>query len=73
MPKLVMMPPQRAQTVRWASQLMAELPAYLVALPETDEEAKIELRDADAAFGYVPPDALADAAKLAWLQSPACN
>lgn len=71
MPKLVMMPPQSEKTVRWASRLSAELPEFLVTLPETDEEAKVELTDADAAFGTIPPAALDGAKNLRWLQSPA--
>ena len=71
MPKLVMLPPQSAKTVRWAGDLVKELPQYQVALPETDEEARAAIVDADAAFGVLPADVLAAAQKLRWLQSPA--
>ncbi|MEM7129754.1 MAG: D-2-hydroxyacid dehydrogenase [Chloroflexota bacterium] len=71
MPKFVFMPPQSEQNIEWASKLTTELPAYNVATPETDEEAEEMLKDADAAFGVVPPAALAGATKLKWLQSPA--
>jgi len=73
MPKLVMMPPQGAKNLRWANKLVQELPQYQVALPETDEEAIEALRDADAAFGVVPPTALATATNLRWIQSPAAG
>ncbi|MCB0065163.1 MAG: hypothetical protein KDE19_23730, partial [Caldilineaceae bacterium] len=73
MPKLVMMPPQSEKTLRWTNQLLSELPAYQVVLPETDEEAVDAIADADAAFGVVPPDALAAAKNLRWIQSPAAG
>ncbi len=73
MPKMVMMPPQNNKTVRWADKLAKELPAYQVSLPETDEEATQAIVDADAAFGVVPPAALAAAEKLQWIQSPAAG
>ena len=73
MPKLVMMPPQGGRTREWARRLRAARPEYDVALPETDEEARAEIADADAAFGVVPPDALAVADGLRWIQSPAAG
>lgn len=73
MPKLVMMPPQSEKTVRWANQLVKEVPAYQVSLPEDEEEACAAIVDADAAFGVVPPDALAAAKNLRWIQSPAAG
>ncbi|MDQ3811952.1 MAG: hypothetical protein M3336_16845 [Chloroflexota bacterium] len=39
--------------------------------PERIEEARREIADADAAFGTIPPDLLATARKLRWLQAPA--
>lgn len=71
MPKFVFMPPQNKRNVEWATRLTTELPAWNAATPETDEEAAELLKDADAAFGVVPPAALAGAEKLRWLQSPA--
>lgn len=73
MPKLVLMPPQSAKNLRWANQLLQELPTYQLALPETIEEAIAAIADADAAFGVVPKDALAVATKLRWIQSPAAG
>jgi phosphoglycerate dehydrogenase-like enzyme len=70
MPKLVMMPPQSELRLRWANQIVQELPQYQIALPETDEEAIDAIADADAAFGVVPRAALAAATKLRWIQSP---
>jgi hypothetical protein len=39
-------------------------------VPETEAEARHELLDADAAYGWVPPDMLSAATKLRWLQNP---
>jgi phosphoglycerate dehydrogenase-like enzyme len=68
--KLVVTPPQDDLTRRWAARLQGELPGYLIVAPETDEDARRELADADAAYGWVPPEALPTAAKLRWLQNP---
>ncbi|MBI2965009.1 MAG: D-2-hydroxyacid dehydrogenase [Chloroflexi bacterium] len=70
MPKFVMMPPQTEQKREWARRLADTLPPYMVAVPETDEDARREIVDADAAFGWVPPAALKLARKLRWLQNP---
>ena len=68
--KLVMMPPLDDLKREFAPRLEANLPEYRVAVPETDEEALREIVDADAAYGWIPPDALKAAAKLKWLQNP---
>jgi phosphoglycerate dehydrogenase-like enzyme len=68
--KFVMMPPQDDHKRGWAARLAAALPVYRVAVPETAEEARRELADADAAFGWVPPDLLPAATRLRWLQNP---
>jgi len=53
MPKLVMMPPQSEQSRKWAEEIIRQVSQYQVVLPETDEETRSELVDADAAFGWV--------------------
>jgi len=68
--KLVMMPPQNDLQRQWAPRLQRSLPDYRVVVPETEAEARHELRDADAAYGWVPPDMLSAATKLRWLQNP---
>ncbi|MBV7336150.1 D-2-hydroxyacid dehydrogenase [Chloroflexi bacterium TSY] len=68
--KFVMMPPQDELKQWFATRLAEAMPAYKVVVPASDEEAKEEIRDADAAFGWIPPDALAVATKLRWLQNP---
>lgn len=70
MPKLVMMPPQSEQNLQWAQRLREALPQYQIATPATDDDAGRELADADAAFGWVPPELLPQAQKLRWLQNP---
>ena len=68
--KLVMMPPHEERTRDWAARLQRDLPSYVVVAPVTDEEARREIVDADAAFGWVPPEVLPLAKKLRWLQNP---
>ena len=70
MPKFLMMPPQDDLKRWFATRLMEALPEYQVIVPESDEEAQREIVDADAAFGWIPPEALAVAEKLRWLQNP---
>ena len=70
MPKFVFMPPQDDLRRAFAVRLSDELPEYDVLSPETDKDAIEAIRDADAAFGWIPPDALAVAEKLAWLHNP---
>ncbi|MAP86395.1 hydroxyacid dehydrogenase, partial [Candidatus Poribacteria bacterium] len=73
MPKLVMMPPQSERSRKWAEEIIRQVSQYQVVLPETDEETRSELVDADAVFGWVPPEMLPLAQKLRWLQSPAAG
>jgi phosphoglycerate dehydrogenase-like enzyme len=68
--KFVMMPPQDDQKRGWARRLAEDAPQFTVVAPETADEAGRELADADAAFGWVPPDLLPRAGKLRWLQNP---
>lgn len=68
--KLVLMPPQDILVRQWFTRLQGELPGYQVVAPETDADARREIADADAAYGWVPPEALPAAAKLRWLQNP---
>ena len=63
------MPPQNDRSREWESTLHERLPNYTIVLPETDEDALHEIVDADAAYGVVPPEALAVAKQLRWIQS----
>src|SRR5262252_2419061 len=65
-----MMPPQSDLPRQWAPRLQRSLPDYRVVVPETEAEARHELIDADAAYGWVPPDMLPAATRLRWLQNP---
>ena len=64
------MPPQDDLKRWFATRLSDSMPEYNVVLPEDDAEAAREIVDADAAFGWVPPDMLPRAEKLRWLQNP---
>ncbi len=68
--KFVFTPPIDDLRLEWARRLGDTLTEYSVVVPETEEDLKREIVDADAAFGWVPPDALAAATKLRWLQNP---
>jgi phosphoglycerate dehydrogenase-like enzyme len=70
MPKMVFMPPLDELKIEFAKRLPADLPQYEVVAPETLDEARRELGDADAAYGWIPPDLLPLAGKLEWLQNP---
>ena len=70
MPKFVFMPPQDDLKREFAARLSDTLPEYDVHSPETDEEAKEEIKDADAAMGWIPPESLKVASKIKWLHNP---
>ena len=68
-PKIVLMPPQTDRSRKYHRTLSDRLPDYDIVLAETDEDALREIVDADAAYGGVPPEALAVAKQLRWIQS----
>ena len=70
MPKFVFMPPQDDLKREFAARLSDTLPEYDVHSPETDEDAIGVIKDADAAMGWIPPDALDAASKIKWLHNP---
>jgi len=70
MPKLVFLPPQRDFTRGWAAAVVAQVPELRVVVAETPQEAGLEIADADAAFGAIPPELLKLASRLKWLQAP---
>ena len=70
MPKFVFMPPQDDDRRMFAARLADTIADYDVASPETDEEAMEAIRDADAVYGWVSPEALQVAEKLRWVQNP---
>ncbi len=68
--KLVIMPPEDDLKRRWAERMQESLPHYRIVLAQSKTEAHREIGDADAVFGWVPPDLLPVAGKLRWLHSP---
>src|SRR5437879_2220126 len=69
--KMLFLPPQREQTREWARTVAEQVPDVEVVVAESAPDARREIVDADAAFGTLPADLLARAAKLRWLQAPA--
>lgn len=67
---LVMMPPQDPVRRGWATRVAEADIGVRVLQPETIEDAKQDIVDADAAFGALPPEVLAKATRLRWLQAP---
>jgi phosphoglycerate dehydrogenase-like enzyme len=68
--KYVILPPLDDMRREFARRLADTVPELDVVAPETDEEAAEELKDADGAYGWVPPAALAGATNLKLLQNP---
>jgi phosphoglycerate dehydrogenase-like enzyme len=69
-PKLIVMPPLDDLHRSFAVRLANDLPGLQVVAPETLDDARRELPDADGAFGWIPPDLLPLANRLRWLQNP---
>lgn len=67
---LVMMPPQSDIRRGWAETVARADVGVRVLQPETLEEVMRDIVDADAAFGAIPPEVLAKATRLRWLQAP---
>jgi phosphoglycerate dehydrogenase-like enzyme len=70
MTEFLMLPPQTDITRAWAHRLRADVPEISVIVAETAEDAARAIVRADAAFGFLPPDLLARAQRLRWLQAP---
>ena len=62
--KMLFLPPQREQTREWARAVAEQVPGMQVVVAESAPDARREIVDADAAFGTLPADLLARAAKL---------
>src|SRR5260370_41406036 len=71
MPKFVFLPPQHNASRAWSSALASGVPELKVVVAENDDQALVEVADADAAFGTLTPDLVRAASKLRWLQAPA--
>ena len=69
--KFVFLPPQNDRRRDMAAQVADEVPEARVVIAETEEDARREIPDAQAAFGTISPAVLREARQLAWLQAPA--
>ena len=66
----LMLPPQSAITLDWADRLRAAMPELNLVVAQDEAAAADAIGEADAVFGTLPPDLLARARKLRWLQAP---
>src|SRR5690242_20373535 len=64
------LPPQGDKTRDWARRLGETVPELEIIAPETMEGAAQAIEMAEGAYGVVPPNLLARADKLRWLQAP---
>jgi phosphoglycerate dehydrogenase-like enzyme len=67
---LLMLPPPTALTRRWAGRLTETVPGVKLIVAEDMDAAATAIVTADAAFGTLPPELLAKAQRLRWLQAP---
>ena len=67
---LLMLPPQSEKTREWGQRIAAQCPELEVIVAETREGAEQAMPLAEAAYGTIPPELLAKAQKLRWLQAP---
>src|SRR5258708_8730015 len=67
---LLMLPPQSEKTREWGRRIAAECPELEVIVAETRGGAEQAMPLAEAAYGTIPPELLAKAQKLRWLQAP---
>ncbi len=70
MPKYVILPPLDDLRREFARRMADTMPEFDVVAPETDEEVIEQIKDADGAYGWVPPEALRGATRLRLLQNP---
>jgi phosphoglycerate dehydrogenase-like enzyme len=67
---LVMLPPHTEVRRTWAARVAEADIGVRVLQPDTMAEAVRDIAEADAAFGAIPPEVLAAARRLRWLQAP---
>ena len=70
MPKFLILPPIDSLRIEFAERLRVDMPGLDVVLVEEEADIAREIKDADAAYGWVSPDVLPKASKLRWLQNP---
>jgi phosphoglycerate dehydrogenase-like enzyme len=66
----LMLPPQTELTRQWAKRLTDSVPGMKLVFAEDAAAAAAAIPTADAAFGTLPPELLAKAQRLRWLQAP---
>ena len=66
----LMLPPQTALTRQWAQLLAGSVPGMNLIVAEDAATASSMIANADAAFGTITPELLAQAERLRWLQAP---
>jgi phosphoglycerate dehydrogenase-like enzyme len=66
--KMAILPPVAEE--EWAARIREEVPGAEVVVCRDPAEAAGAIVDADAAFGTVPPEVLARATRLRWIQAP---
>lgn len=67
---MAVLPPIADEERAWVDRLKDDAPGLDVAIAEDDAAVRNLVARADAAYGWVPPEALAAAKNLRWLQSP---
>ncbi|MBS0643177.1 MAG: D-2-hydroxyacid dehydrogenase [Acetobacteraceae bacterium] len=66
----LMLPPQSETTRTWAKRLADGVPGMKLIIAEDPDTAVAAIETADACFGTLPPELLARAKRLRWLQAP---
>jgi phosphoglycerate dehydrogenase-like enzyme len=66
----LMLPPQTGLTRQWAQRLADSVAGMKLVVAEDSDVAAAAIATADAAFGTLPPELLAKARRLRWLQAP---
>ena len=69
--KFIFVPPHSSPVKGWLARLQDSVPEMQFIAPDSMDDAVREIVDADAAFGTLPPEALAAAKQLKWVQAPA--
>ena len=67
---MAVLPPIADEERAWVDRLKDDAPGLDVAIAEDDAAVRNLVARADAAYGWVPPEALPAAKNLRWLQSP---
>jgi len=67
---MAVLPPIADEERAWVERLKVDAPGLDVAIAEDDAAVRDLVARADAAYGWVPPEALPAAKNLRWLQSP---